>query len=69
MALEGTNDATSAEHQRPLNRRLVLERLAQHRLARISLDFDGSVLSTHRHAEGTARDGAVGHVVEGDGIG
>ena len=54
MALEGTNDATSVEHLRALNRRLVLERLAQHRLTRITLDFEGSVLSTQRHAEGIA---------------
>ena len=32
----------------------MLERLAQQRLARITLDFDGSVLGTQRHAEGTA---------------
>ena len=49
-----TTDATSVERLRALNRRLVLERLAHHRLARITLDFDGSVLSTQRHAEGTA---------------
>ena len=49
-----TTDATSVERLRALNRRLVLERLAHHRLARITLDFDGSVLGTQRHAEGTA---------------
>ena len=49
-----TIDATSVERLRALNRRLVLERLAHHRLARITLDFDGSVLGTQRRAEGTA---------------
>jgi hypothetical protein len=33
---------------------LVLERLAKLRLPTLTLDFDGSVLSTKRHAEGTA---------------
>ena len=37
-----------------LNRRLILDRLAAEKLRRITLDFDGSVLSTRRHAEGTA---------------
>lgn len=32
----------------------VLERLAKAGLSRVTLDFDGSVLSTKRHAEGTA---------------
>jgi hypothetical protein len=36
------------------NRRLVLEGLRTHGLRRYTLDFDGSVLSTRRHAEGTA---------------
>ena len=49
-----TLDATSVERLRSLNHQLVLDRLAQHRLARITVDFDGSVLSTKRHAEGTA---------------
>ena len=49
-----TTDPTSVERLRALNRRLVLDRLAHHRLARVTLDFDGSVLSTQRHAEGTA---------------
>ncbi len=39
---------------RGLIRRLVLERLENSVLRRITLDFDGSVLSTRRHAEGTA---------------
>lgn len=33
---------------------LVLQRLGKEKLARVTLDFDGSVLSTRRHAEGTA---------------
>jgi len=33
---------------------LVLERLEEERFSRITLDFDGSVLSTKRHAEGSA---------------
>lgn len=37
-----------------LNRGLILDRLAAEKLRRITLDFDGSVLSTRRHAEGTA---------------
>jgi hypothetical protein len=37
-----------------LNRTLILDRLAAENLHRITLDFDGSVLSTRRHAEGTA---------------
>ena len=49
-----TTDSTSVERLRALNRRLVLDRLTHHRLARVTLDFDGSVLSTQRHAEGTA---------------
>lgn len=39
---------------RDLIRELVLERLATLRLATVTLDFDGSVLSTRRHAEGSA---------------
>ncbi len=35
-------------------RQLVLERLAVMQLSRITLDFDGSVISTGRYAEGTA---------------
>lgn len=36
------------------NTRLVLDRLAGHGLRTVTLDFDGTVLSTTRHAEGTA---------------
>ena len=39
---------------RRVSRDLVLDRLATEQLARVTLDFDGSVLSTGRHAEGTA---------------
>jgi hypothetical protein len=39
---------------RELLRKLVLERVMSLALARITLDFDGSVQSTRRHAEGTA---------------
>ena len=37
-----------------LNRTLILDRLAAENLRRVTLDFDGSVLSTRRRAEGTA---------------
>lgn len=37
-----------------MSRNLVLDRLEAEQLARVTLDFDGSVLSTGRHAEGTA---------------
>ena len=36
------------------NRDFVLEELARHKIKRITLDFDGSVLGTRRHAEGAA---------------
>ncbi len=39
---------------RTLLRSMVLERLRQSGLARVTLDFDGTVQSTRRHAEGTA---------------
>lgn len=47
-------DAKSVESLRRLLRAMSLERLAALRLARITLDLDGSVLSTGRLAEGTA---------------
>lgn len=47
-------DETSVENVRNLSRVVVLDRLGQERLPRLTLDFDGSVLSTRRHAEGTA---------------
>ncbi len=37
-----------------LNRDIVLGRLIDERLGRVTLDFDGSVLTSRRHAEGTA---------------
>ena len=50
----GDADMTSVTKARELLRTLVLERLKKVPLARITLDFAGSVLSTSRHAEGTA---------------
>jgi hypothetical protein len=47
-------DAQSVENLRTLLRDLLFERLKSLGLARITLDFDGSVQSTTRHAEGTA---------------
>jgi hypothetical protein len=42
------------ERSRRLLRRLVLERLQAEQLTRVTLDYDGSVLTTRRHAEGSA---------------
>ncbi len=47
-------DADSVQNLRNLSQTFVLDRLTQERLSRVTLDFDGSVLSTTRHAEGTA---------------
>jgi len=47
-------DLSSVENVRELLREGVLERVEEESLARITLDFDGSVLSTRRRAEGTA---------------
>ena len=47
-------DDASVTHLRRLSRQRVLKQLNQLGLARITLDFDGSVLSTGRFAEGTA---------------
>ena len=47
-------DATAVSAYGKYVRELVLDRLEQEQLARVTLDFDGSVLSTARHAEGTA---------------
>ena len=47
-------DDHSADKVRIESRHLVTERLAVERLSTVTLDFDGSVLSTGRHAEGTA---------------
>ena len=46
--------AKSVEGLRRVLRELVLDRLRSIAPARITLDFDGSVQSTKRHAEGTA---------------
>lgn len=45
---------SSVEQVRRLSSDLVLESLEQESFARLTLDFDGSVLSTQRRAEGTA---------------
>lgn len=47
-------DETSIANLRQLSRRRVLDQLGTLGLARVTLDFDGSVLSTGRFAEGTA---------------
>jgi len=47
-------DERAVDNVRIESRTLVLERLAALGLARVTVDFDGSVLSTGRHAEGTA---------------
>lgn len=47
-------DAKSVANLRRLLRELLFERLASLGLTRITLDFDGSVQSTRRQAEGTA---------------
>jgi hypothetical protein len=51
--LAGLDDASVA-HLRRLVRQRVLDQLGAMELARLTLDFDGSVLSTGRFAEGTA---------------
>ena len=47
-------DEQSVAKVRSESRRLVTERLVHERCSRVTLDYDGSVLSTGRHAEGTA---------------
>ena len=47
-------DSQSVDKLRQLSRQRVLEQIRHLGLARITLDFDGSVLSTGRFAEGTA---------------
>jgi len=47
-------DAKSVGNMRELVRDIVLDRLANEQLARVTIDFDGSVQSTTGHAEGTA---------------
>jgi hypothetical protein len=45
---------SNIEGVRALNRDLVIERLREEKLPRVTVDFDGSVLSTRGHAEGSA---------------
>jgi hypothetical protein len=52
ILVEMDDQAIEAHHQ--LNREQVLCRLKREGLRRITLDFDGSVLSTKKHAEGSA---------------
>lgn len=47
-------DSRSVDKLRRFNRQQVLQRLGDPGLARITLDFDGSVLATGRFAEGTS---------------
>jgi len=47
-------DERTVEAHHALNRNLVLERLQQLSLRRMTLDFDGSVSSTTKHAQGSA---------------
>jgi hypothetical protein len=47
-------DERSLEKVREVSTSMMLERLVGGKLARVRLDFDGSVLSTGRHAQGTA---------------
>jgi hypothetical protein len=47
-------DRGSVENVRLLSREYVLSRLQAESLSRVTLDFDGSVISTGRNAEGTA---------------
>jgi len=47
-------DAKDVGNVRQMAQDIVLLRLGQERLARATLDFDGSVLTTMKHAEGTA---------------
>lgn len=47
-------DEPCVEHHQEINRRLVIERLVALKVRRVTCDFDGSVQSTKRHAEGTA---------------
>jgi hypothetical protein len=50
----GLTDAESVGRFRGLNTCLVLDRLEREQFPRLTLDFDGSVLSTKRHAQGSA---------------
>ena len=50
----GEFNEDAVKNLREYLRQLVLERLLIEQLPRVTLDFDGSVFSTGRHAEGTA---------------
>ena len=50
----GNLDDRSVGNIEKLQQRMVLETVAREQLARVTLDFDGSVLGTCRHAEGVA---------------
>ena len=52
-SLAGADEKSVAKVRRESSR-LVMERLTQEGFSRVTLDYDGSVLSTGRHAEGTA---------------
>ena len=52
--LLASTDEVSIQALRQLNLQLVLDRLAQQGMRTLTLDFDGSVLSTSRPAQGTA---------------
>jgi Transposase DDE domain group 1 len=45
---------SNIEGVRALNRELVLDRVREEKIQRVTADFDGSVLSTRGHAEGSA---------------
>ena len=47
-------DGSSVQNVRRLSRECVVDRLMAERFSRVTLDFDGSVISTGRFAEGTA---------------
>lgn len=47
-------DALAVENLKELNRAIVLDRLAEENISRITLDFDGSVIASSRYAEGLA---------------
>jgi len=50
-----TYDEKSVSNVRKLIKKMTLTRCAEERLARVTLDFDGTVQSTRRYAEGTAK--------------
>ncbi len=45
---------SNIEGVRALNREIVLDRVREEKIHRVTIDFDGSVLSTRGHAEGSA---------------